>query len=79
MTFDVAPLMERSTLDYFLFSVVQKGGFDKIQVGFVLLLEYGSAANGTFVPSATRIWPPPRQGSQQRVQKIRASDPQREI
>ena len=34
MTFDVAPLMERSTLDYFLFSVVQKGGFDKIQVGF---------------------------------------------
>jgi|TARA_B100001142_G_scaffold323378_1_gene373326 hypothetical protein len=56
-----------------------KGGFDKIQVGFVLLLEYGSAANGTFVPSATRIWPPPRQGSQQRVQKIRASDPQREI
>jgi hypothetical protein len=56
-----------------------KGGFDKIQVVLVLLLEYGSAANGTFVPSATRIWPPPRQGSQQRVQKIRASDPQREI
>ena len=43
-----------------------KGGFDKIQVGFVLLLEYGSAANGTDVPSATRMWLlPPRRLNQQ--------------